>query len=78
MFPMSYVRLSTNIKVAIYKALVSLAMTSACPTWQYAAHALLWKLQRLQNRVRTPRCWKSWQVLTIPRIARGFQNSLRV
>jgi hypothetical protein len=43
-------------------------MTYACPTWEYEAEADLLKLQRLQNR----------RVHTIPRIARGFQNALRV
>jgi hypothetical protein len=43
--------LSTNIKLALYKAVISSVMTSACPTWEYAADAHLLKLQRLQNRV---------------------------
>jgi hypothetical protein len=44
-------RLSTNIKLTLYKALIRSVMTYACPTWEYAAQAHLLKLQRLQNRV---------------------------
>jgi hypothetical protein len=44
-------RLSTNIKLTLYKALIRSVMTHACPTWKYAADAHLLKLQRLQNRV---------------------------
>jgi hypothetical protein len=45
------VRLSTNIKLTLYKALIRSVMTYACPIWEYAAGTHLWKLQRLQNRV---------------------------
>jgi hypothetical protein len=44
-------RLSTNFKLALYKALIRSVMTYACPTWEYEADAHLLKLQRLQNRV---------------------------
>jgi hypothetical protein len=44
-------RLSTNIKLTLYEALIRSVMTCACPTWEYAADAHLLKLQRLQNRV---------------------------
>jgi hypothetical protein len=44
-------RLSTNIKLTIYKAHIRSVMTSACPTWYYAADAHLLKSQRLQNKV---------------------------
>jgi hypothetical protein len=39
-------RLSSNIKTALYKAL----MIYASPTWEYAVDAHLLKLQNLQNR----------------------------
>jgi hypothetical protein len=35
----------------LYKAMIRSVTTYACPTWEYAAHAHLLKLQRLQNRV---------------------------
>jgi hypothetical protein len=44
-------RLSTNIKLTLYKALIRSVMAYAYPTWEYAAGAHLLKLQRLQNRV---------------------------
>jgi hypothetical protein len=34
-----------------YSLLIRSVMTYACPTWEYAADAHLFKLQRLQNRV---------------------------
>jgi hypothetical protein len=43
-------RLSGNIKLTLYKALIRSVMIYACPTWEYAAGAQLLKLQRLQNR----------------------------
>jgi hypothetical protein len=43
--------LSTNIKLALYKAVIMSVMTYACPTWEYAVDAYLLKLQHLQNRV---------------------------
>jgi hypothetical protein len=43
--------LSTNIKLALYKALIRSVMTYACPTWKYEADARLLRLQLLQNRV---------------------------
>jgi hypothetical protein len=51
-------RLSTNIKLALHKALIRGIMTYA---WQFAAHNHLLKWQRLQNNIlRTienfPRC----------------------
>jgi hypothetical protein len=58
-------RLSTNIKVTLYKALVRSVMTYACPTWELVADTYLLKLQRLQDKVlrnigkfprRTPFC----------------------
>jgi hypothetical protein len=60
-------RLSTNIKLALYKDLIRSVMTYACPTWEYAADTPLLKLQPMQNRVlcaignldrRTPVCEK--------------------
>jgi hypothetical protein len=45
------VRLGTDMKLTVYKALIRSVMTYACPTWEYAADAHLLKLQRLQNRV---------------------------
>jgi hypothetical protein len=44
-------RLSTSIKLAIYKALIRLVTIYAYPTWEYAVDPHLLKLQRLQNRV---------------------------
>jgi hypothetical protein len=44
-------RLSTNIKLKLYKALIRSVMTHACPTWKYVADAHLLKLQCLQNIV---------------------------
>jgi len=44
-------RLSANIKLTLYKALIRSVMTYACPTWEFAADTHLLKLQRLQNRV---------------------------
>jgi hypothetical protein len=51
--------LSTNIKLTLYKALIRLVMTYACPTWNYAVDAHLLKLQYLQNS--SPHNWKTWQ-----------------
>jgi hypothetical protein len=39
--------LSTNIKLTIYRALIRPVTTYGCPTWEYAADALLLKQQRL-------------------------------
>jgi hypothetical protein len=44
-------RLSTNIKLTIYKALIRSVMTCVCTTWEYAADAHLLTQQRLWNRV---------------------------
>jgi hypothetical protein len=44
-------RLSSNIKLALHKALIRSIMTYACPAWQFAADNHLLKLQRLQNKV---------------------------
>jgi hypothetical protein len=44
-------RLSTNIKLALHKALISSIMTYSCPTWGFAANSHLMKLQGLQNKV---------------------------
>jgi hypothetical protein len=44
-------RLSTNIKLAFYKALISSVMTYAYPAWEYETDAHHLKLQRLQKRV---------------------------
>jgi hypothetical protein len=44
-------RLSTNIKLTLYKALITPVMTYACPTWEYEVDAHRLKLQRLQNKV---------------------------
>jgi hypothetical protein len=43
--------LSTSIKLTLYKALIRSVMTSAFPTWDYAAGTHLLILQLLQNRV---------------------------
>jgi hypothetical protein len=42
-------RLSRNIKLTFYKALIRSVMTYACPSWEYVADARLLKLQRLQK-----------------------------
>jgi hypothetical protein len=44
-------RLSTNIKLKLYKVLIRSVITYASPTWEYAADAHLLKLQRLQDSV---------------------------
>jgi hypothetical protein len=44
-------RLSTKIKLTLYKALIRWVITYACPIWEHAADTHLLKLQRLQNRV---------------------------
>jgi hypothetical protein len=44
-------RLSANIKLTLYKALVRSVVTCACPAWEFAAECYLLKLKRLQNRV---------------------------
>jgi hypothetical protein len=44
-------RLSTNITLTLYKALIRSVITYASPTWEYAADGHPLKLQRLQNRV---------------------------
>jgi hypothetical protein len=45
-----YGRLSTNIKLTLYKSLIRSIMTYACTSWEHAADDHLLKLQRLQNR----------------------------
>jgi hypothetical protein len=44
-------RLSTNIKLAIHKALIRPVITYATPAWKFAKDTHLKKLQRLQNKV---------------------------
>jgi hypothetical protein len=44
-------RLSRNIKLTLYKGLISSVMTYACTARDDASDARLLKLQRLQNRV---------------------------
>jgi hypothetical protein len=44
-------RLSGNIKLTLYKALIRSVMTYTCPTCEYAAGVHRLKVQRLQNRV---------------------------
>jgi hypothetical protein len=43
--------LNTNIKFTLYKALIMSVVTYACPSWDYAVDAHLFKLQPLQNTV---------------------------
>jgi hypothetical protein len=43
--------LSANIKVTLYKALISSLITYACPAWELAADTYLLNLQRLQNKI---------------------------
>jgi hypothetical protein len=67
--------LSTNIKLTFHKALIRSVMTYACPVWEFAPDPHVFKLQRLQN------IWHRWQFSKTrndPRVARGFQNSVRV
>jgi hypothetical protein len=45
------VRLSTNIKLMLYKALIRSVMTFACPILEYVVNVHLLKLQCLQNIV---------------------------
>jgi hypothetical protein len=54
-------RLSTNIKLTLYKALIRSVVTYAGHAWELAADTYLLKLQRLQNKVlratgNFPRC----------------------
>jgi hypothetical protein len=54
-------RLSANIKLTLYKALIRPVTTYACPAWEFAAETHLLKLQHLQNKVlltidNFPRC----------------------
>jgi hypothetical protein len=54
-------RLSTNIKLALHKALIRSIMTYACPAWEFAADNHLLKLQHPQNKIlhiiaNFPRC----------------------
>jgi hypothetical protein len=44
-------RLSTNIKLALHKALIRIIMTYVYPAWEFAADSHLLKLQRLQNKL---------------------------
>jgi hypothetical protein len=44
-------RLSTHIKLMLYKDLIRSVVTYACSCWEYAADTHLLKLQHLQNRV---------------------------
>jgi hypothetical protein len=44
-------RVSPNIKLTLYKALIRSVMIYVCPTREYAADSHLLKLQRMQNRV---------------------------
>jgi hypothetical protein len=46
--------LSANIKHIPFRVLIRSVMIYACPTWEYAASAHLFKLQCLQNRVLCP------------------------
>jgi hypothetical protein len=66
-------RLITSIILTLYKSLIRSVMTYACSTWEYAADPYLLKLQSLQSRVL-----RAVGNLDSPRIARGFQNSLRL
>jgi hypothetical protein len=43
--------LSANVKLILRKALITSAMTYACPAWELAADTCLLKLQCLQNKV---------------------------
>jgi hypothetical protein len=43
-------RLSANIKLTQYKALIRSVMTYACHAWKFAVDNHLLKLQRLQNK----------------------------
>jgi hypothetical protein len=43
--------LITDIKLALYKAMIRSAMTYACSTWEHVADAHLLKLQCQQKRI---------------------------
>jgi hypothetical protein len=43
-------RLSTNLKLKLYKALIRSVLTCACPTREHADDAQSLKFERLQNR----------------------------
>jgi hypothetical protein len=68
-------RLSTNIKLTLYKALIRSVLTYACPAWELAADTYLLKLQRLQNKVLRP-IGNFPKVHTGPRFAHSFQRSV--
>jgi hypothetical protein len=66
-------RLSTNIKLTLYKAL----MKSIIRLSHLGVRGGLWPLETAAPAGQSsPRYWKPWQGRTGPRIARGFQNSL--
>jgi hypothetical protein len=44
-------RLSTTIKLTLYKVMSRSFMTYTCPIWEYEADPNLLKLQHLQNRI---------------------------
>jgi hypothetical protein len=44
-------RLSANIKLTLHKAVIKSVMTYSFPTWEFAAHTCLLKLQCLKNKV---------------------------
>jgi hypothetical protein len=69
-------RLSTNIKHTLYKALIRAVMTYLSHLGVYGGRSTIEIAEPEEQS--TPRYWKSSQVLTSPRIARGFENSLRL
>lgn len=54
-FPFKIKRLNVNIKLSLYKALITSITILSSPTWESVADTYVLKLQHLQNRVlRTP------------------------
>jgi hypothetical protein len=48
-------RLSTNVELMLYKALIRSVMTYACPTWEYMVDIDI----AIPAEQSTPHCWKS-------------------
>jgi hypothetical protein len=65
--------LNANFKLIVYRALIRLIMTYACPTWEFAADTHLMKLQRLQNRV-----FRAIDILDRPTPVRDFHLAFKI
>jgi len=70
-------RLSANINNAPHKAQIRTVMAYAYPAWEFAADSHLLKLQRLGDKVLRI-AGKFPRRSSTPRVACGFQNSVRI